>query len=648
MKRTLLPLLVVFALTALPARGEEARDLLTFLDAGKSAGVSGVAAERQVQVDLGALAGSPRLELLDGTVYETRQTGTERRGSADFTWRGKVLLAGKEVGQMTLTAVAGRTAATITVPSGLYQIEPRSGGGERLVEIDEAALSRCHGGVSPHVVGGGLPLPKWGKAAAGAASTPSTVDVLVFYTHPVLLDLDTVDAVKAVVQDSIDMANTAYQNSQINARLRLVGLEELTNFPVENAGQSEDELVAFQADPGVAALRRKVGADVVSLVVEAMNDACGIGYEMDKDGLGPGFAPYAYSVIRRLCGHLTLAHEIGHNMGCAHDPDNAGVTPAETSFPYSFGHGVDLQFHTVMAYPGVCANHCPEVPNFSNPDVEYNGFATGIPNQRDNHRTIENTRALVASFGGSGPTTSCRPGADTLCLLGKRFQVQLTWENQYDGSHGVGKAIPRTDLAGFFTFGDPGNVELMIKVLDFGDVVKVFYGELTDLHFTLTVSDTKTGNVNTYSNTAGNCGTIDQTAFESSTGSSSTGSTLLDRALFPAAAASGSCRPGPNTLCLGNGRFALSVDWANPGNGTSGAGGAVPLSALTGAFYFTDASNLELLAKVLDFGDRIAFFYGTLSDLEYTLSVRDTVGGTVKTYHNAAGNFCGGLDNHAF
>jgi hypothetical protein len=111
-KRTLLPLLVLFALTALPARGEEARDLLTFLDAGKSAalpatpGTPGIAAERQVQVDLGTLAGNPRLELLDGTVYETRQTGTERRGSADFTWRGKVLLAGKEVGQMTLTVVA--------------------------------------------------------------------------------------------------------------------------------------------------------------------------------------------------------------------------------------------------------------------------------------------------------------------------------------------------------------------------------------------------------------------------------------------------------------------------------------------------------------------------------------------------------------
>ncbi|HEV7518075.1 MAG TPA: zinc-dependent metalloprotease family protein, partial [Thermoanaerobaculia bacterium] len=290
MKRTLLPILTLLALTALPARGAEPRSLLTFLDTGTSgkraapAPSPGIAAERQVRVDLAALAGNPRLELLDGTVYETRQTGTERRGTADFTWRGKVLLAGKEVGQITLTAVAGRTAATITVPSGVYQIEPQPGGGQRLVEIDEGALPHCHGGVPPAVAGSGLRLPKAGRAAA-ASSSPSTIDLLALYTPTVLVALGSPEAVRATIQDSVDMANTVYQNSQVNARVRLVALQELPNFPSEN-GHSQDELEAIQPDLEVAALRRRVGADVVSLFLERMTDACGIGYIMNREALG--------------------------------------------------------------------------------------------------------------------------------------------------------------------------------------------------------------------------------------------------------------------------------------------------------------------------------------------------------------------------
>jgi len=54
------------------------------------------------------------------------------------------------------------------------------------------------------------------------------------------------------------------------------------------------------------------------------------------------------------------------------------------------------------------------------------------------------------------------------------------------------------------------------------------------------------------------------------------------------------------------------------------------------------------LVKVLNLGDRIAVFYGTLSDLEYMLTVTDTRTGQVKTYHNAAGTLCGGRDDSAF
>ena len=69
---------------------------------------------------------------------------------------------------------------------------------------------------------------------------------------------------------------------------------------------------------------------------------------------------------------------------------------------------------------------------------------------------------------------------------------------------------------------------------------------------------------------------------------------------------------------------------------------------LTAAFAFTDPANLEVLVKTLDFGDRVLVLYGTLSNLEYTLRITEISTGTVKTYRNAAGNYCGGLDNNAF
>jgi len=46
--------------------------------------------------------------------------------------------------------------------------------------------------------------------------------------------------------------------------------------------------------------------------------------------------------------------------------------------------------------------------------------------------------------------------------------------------------------------------------------------------------------------------------------------------------------------------------------------------------------------------DRVAFFYGALSDLPCTIHVNDNASGTTKTYTSTAGTLCGGLDNSAF
>jgi hypothetical protein len=260
------------------------------------------------------------------------------------------------------------------------------------------------------------------------------------------------------------------------------------------------------------------------------------------------------------------------------------------------------------------------------------------------HGLLNVEAAARQASGGTSAGGPCKTGANTLCLMQKRFRVELAWQNQFDGSSGQGKALPQSEQAGFFSFGDPQNIELLVKMLDFGGTIKLFYGELTNLRFTLTVTDTRSGESKTYRNTEGDCGAIDQDAFPSALPSAPGLATAPARA----GGAAGACRTAGNRLCLLNGRYEVAVDWSNPGNGTSGQGGAVALSPLTGAFYFTSRSNLELLTKMIDFGDRVGFFYGTLSDLEYTITVTERSTGAQRTYHNPPGNFCGGLDDPAF
>lgn len=41
-------------------------------------------------------------------------------------------------------------------------------------------------------------------------------------------------------------------------------------------------------------------------------------------------------------------------------------------------------------------------------------------------------------------------------------------------------------------------------------------------------------------------------------------------------------------------------------------------------------------------------FYGALSDVEYTITVRDTLRDAERTYHNLPGDFCGRADTVGF
>lgn len=104
------------------------------------------------------------------------------------------------------------------------------------------------------------------------------------------------------------------------------------------------------------------------------------------------------------------------------------------------------------------------------------------------------------------PSGSCTSDADTLCLVGGRYRVEIDYAtSQGGGASGAAGVVPGITYvdSGLFYFFQPNNWELLIKVIDacvLNNRVWIFYAATTNVGFTVTVTDTLTGEVWTRTN----------------------------------------------------------------------------------------------------------------------------------------------------
>jgi hypothetical protein len=104
------------------------------------------------------------------------------------------------------------------------------------------------------------------------------------------------------------------------------------------------------------------------------------------------------------------------------------------------------------------------------------------------------------------------------------------------------------------------------------------------------------------------------------------------------AAGPGVCLPDDTHLCLAGGRFRVEAHWWT-GAG-DGPGHTVGLTPDTGYFWFFNATNVEVVVKVLDacgYNQRFWVYAGGLTDVRVRLTVTDTATNAVKTYENPQG-----------
>ncbi len=259
----------------------------------------------------------------------------------------------------------------------------------------------------------------------------------------------------------------------------------------------------------------------------------------------------------------------------------------------------------------------------------------------------------------------CEPDDSRLCLEQQRFRVEVRWRD-FEDREGVAQTHALdSDDSGLFWFFDQDNLEMLVKVLDgcsFNDRFWVFAAAVTNVEYTLQVTDTVTGQFKEYFNPLGvsSPAITDTDAFsscpEASQDSESPNARRvsaervlstprstpsgIERRSHDVQVVDGACQSSNASLCLNNDRFEARISWQDF-DGNTGSGQVVPLdSDDSGLFWFFAQDNLEMLVKVLDgcgINDHFWVFAAATTNVEYTLTVTETATGESREYLNTLG-----------
>jgi Metallo-peptidase family M12/Calx-beta domain/Repeat of unknown function (DUF5648) len=371
------------------------------------------------------------------------------------TWIGRSALFGNRFRAIISTSAAGTFGAIMT-PTGEWRLSP-GGAYEWLVnealertnepkEFCQPAIPYSVSEVTPELqqqidrqVSFAINEQKNKTQSANAVRGPNeniapqvaptpqvVVDLMILYTPQFQTNLGSGLATR--LAQIVARANQSYIDSDVAVTLRLVhhtAIDFNDNTASNNSTTLNNITNGVGAFSSVATLRNQYGADIVALWRDGGNTGgSGVGWVGGFAGQNyAGSNGFMFSVTTgcvRGCD-VVLIHEIGHNMGGAHDRANAG-TPGPNgthgSFPYSYGWGsgnctstnncavsAPTDFGTIMSY------QLPTVFKFSNPDFQCparNGVnapcgvaETNIASQANVAKAINNIRQTLSGFRAS-------------------------------------------------------------------------------------------------------------------------------------------------------------------------------------------------------------------------------------------------------
>lgn len=226
---------------------------------------------------------------------------------------------------------------------------------------------------------------------------PAVIDVLAAYTPAAGSVLRT-----KPLDDLFREANRVYANSNTNVQIHLKGFFR-TRYT--ESGDIDTDLRRLQNRSDghmddVVSERERITADLTVLLTDRARtngDVVGLAYQYASGSGGDRFG-FGVVTIDGFEKGITLAHEIGHNLGAGHDVTTAGADGDDPVAPYAYGYrfraGLDRRvFKDIMAYgPGTT------LPFFSTPHFKWMGKPIGHADTADNARIVKEIAPLVARY----------------------------------------------------------------------------------------------------------------------------------------------------------------------------------------------------------------------------------------------------------